>query len=330
MPTLCVIPAKGLSTRLAGKNILPFEGHPLIAHAIRKGQKSGLADTICVSSETPEIIDIAQRYGAETPFVRPRSLSVDPATIVDVCLHAVDWYAEHDSRNFDTIVVLLATSPLVRLEMITEAFNTFTKARGNSCLLSVSPTEQPPYTTQQISPQGYLVPLFPDSAYAQAKSNECPQAYHSNGCVAVANVAWLRQQNSFYVDDDRFHNPRLASIDIDTEEDYKIRRWRVAIRSCWIQDYSMNIPYSVGSAIERSGWPTLIRDGRYGPNSWRRYRACPPHRDQSRRVWGGRRKIQVVDYDLPMADRSATYTYATADGPREETLRDFRRFARTG
>lgn len=223
MSTLCIIPAKGLSTRLPRKNVLPFEGHPLIAHAIRKGLASGLVQNVCVSTEDAEIMETAKAYGAQAPFVRPPSLSVDPATIVDVCLHALDWYTEHQGIQYSKILVLLPTSPLVPLHILHEAWQTFMNAGGTSCVLSVSTTEQPPYTTQRITDDGYLAPLFANSEYANAKSNECPTAYHSNGCIAIADVEWLRRHNSFYAQDTTaFVTPRIFAVDIDTEEDYKM------------------------------------------------------------------------------------------------------------
>jgi CMP-N-acetylneuraminic acid synthetase len=220
---ICVIPAKGLSTRLPRKNVLPLAGHPLIAYAIRKGLTLGLFDRVVVSTEDDEIMEIAARYGADVPFRRPRELAVDPATIADVCVHLLDWYEAEQGLGFDTLVLLLPTSPLVLKSDIAEAITDFEAHGSQGCLLGVCQTEQPPFTTQLMEPDGRLQPAFPDSPYKDSKSNECPPAFHSNGCVAVVESRWLRQRGSFYGPETRgFVMPRIRSVDIDTREDYEL------------------------------------------------------------------------------------------------------------
>lgn len=220
---LCIIPAKGLSTRLPRKNILPLDGHPLIAHAIRKAQRLGLFKRIIVSTEDGEIAEIARRYGAEVPLMRPRELSVDPATIADVCIHMLDWLQDNQGETYDQLVLMLPTSPFVLIDDIRTAIADFEANESNACLLGVCRVDQPPFTTQLMDEDGVLRPAFPDSAYVDSKSNECPPAFHSNGCVAVVSPAWLKANGSFYGPGTRgFVMPRLRSLDIDTREEYEM------------------------------------------------------------------------------------------------------------
>lgn len=220
---ICIIPAKGKSTRLKRKNILPLNGHPLIAHAIRKALSIPVFDEVVVSTEDTEIAEIAARYGASVPYLRPDELAVDPATIADVCVHMLNWMQSERSQYYDQMVLMLPTSPLVLKSDILGAIKNFEAAGSIGCLLGVCQTDQPPFSTQLMDDEGNLRPAFPDSPYAHMKSNECPPAYHSNGCVAVVDTEWLLRENSFYGDGTRgYPMPRLRSLDIDTREEYDL------------------------------------------------------------------------------------------------------------
>lgn len=222
---ICMIPAKGASTRLPRKNILPLGGHPLLAHAIMKARRIEGIERVAVSTEDAEIAEIAQRYGGDVPFMRPAELSVDPATIADVLVHMLDWYRDERGETYDQYVLLLPTSPLVLVADVRAAIEDFERHGGVGCLLSVSPTEHPPFTTQLLTDEGYLRPAVPESPYRHKKSTECPPAYHSNGCVCVGDADWLREHHSFYGPETRgFVMERLRAVDIDTAEDYALAK----------------------------------------------------------------------------------------------------------
>ncbi len=220
---ICIIPAKGTSTRLPRKNALPLDGHSLIAHAIRKAIKLELFERIVVSTEDEQIAQIAADYGAEVPYMRPPELSVDPASIANVCVHMLDWLRDKEGAEFDTLVLMLATSPLVILDDIRGAIADFDAHGGRGCLLGVCQMDQPPFSTQLMDEDGRLRPAFPDSPYVDKKSNECPPTYHSNGCVAVVQTDWMKANQSFYGPGTRgYVMPRSRSIDIDTREEYDL------------------------------------------------------------------------------------------------------------
>src|SRR3989344_8959865 len=88
---LCVIPARGGSKRLPGKNIKKIGGKPMIAHAILAAKKSKYVDRVIVSTDDPAIIKVAKRYGAEVPFIRPAELASDTAGTLPVLQHAVAY-----------------------------------------------------------------------------------------------------------------------------------------------------------------------------------------------------------------------------------------------
>ena len=104
MITIAIIPARGGSKGIPGKNIAPLLGHPLIAYSIAAAHASrGVSRTI-VSTDSEEIAAISRRYGAEVPFMRPAELSTDISTDRDFLIHAINWLKEHE--NYGPIVWL--------------------------------------------------------------------------------------------------------------------------------------------------------------------------------------------------------------------------------
>jgi len=109
---LAIIPARGGSKGLPGKNIKELCGKPLIAWSIEAGLKSKYLDEVVVSTDYPSIADIAKSYGASVPFLRPDFLASDIATSFDTVKHTIDFYKNELDREFDYIVLLEPTSPL--------------------------------------------------------------------------------------------------------------------------------------------------------------------------------------------------------------------------
>ena len=114
--TLCLIPAKGCSTRLPRKNLLKLGNRTLIEHAIDKAKNVRTFSTICVSTEDVEIRDVSISAGAEVPFIRPEYLSNDPSTIVDVVLHAINFYKHNQHKDFKYELPQLEDSYATRLK----------------------------------------------------------------------------------------------------------------------------------------------------------------------------------------------------------------------
>ena len=108
---LGLITARSGSKGLPKKNIKPLLGKPLIAWSIDVGIKSNYIDDLVVSTDCHEMSRLAKKYEAEAPFIRPKELSTDSASSVDVILHAINWLEKRD-RFYDLVVLLEPTSPL--------------------------------------------------------------------------------------------------------------------------------------------------------------------------------------------------------------------------
>jgi CMP-N-acetylneuraminic acid synthetase len=217
---LAIIPAKGGSTRLARKNIKFFLGKPLIAYAIENAINLGECERICVSTEDEEIAQIAREYGAEVPVMRPEHLVMDPATVVDVCLHLLGEL-EKKGEVYDELIILLPTSPLCEASDVKKAYEKF-KERDGAFLMSVTEYEHPPFNALQYDIDGiYLRSCFPESEYKHTKSTECPKALHSNGAIVIVNVAAFKMAKTFYSDNLlAYEMPADRSVDIDTSFDF--------------------------------------------------------------------------------------------------------------
>ncbi|MDR3176000.1 MAG: acylneuraminate cytidylyltransferase family protein, partial [Desulfovibrio sp.] len=156
MRNLALIPARGGSKGLPGKNIKEFAGKPLIAWTITAAKEAGCVSSIVVSSEDAEILETSRRWGAETPFVRPMSLAGDTSSSMDVVFHALDYF-EKNGIYYDAVILLQPTSPLRSGRDIEEAFRIFQNTRAPACI-SVTPCAHPPQWNCGIS-GGRIVPF---------------------------------------------------------------------------------------------------------------------------------------------------------------------------
>lgn len=113
MKALAVIPARGGSKRLPGKNIRDFAGKPMLAWSVEAALQSGLFDTVIVSTDSEEIAEVARTAGASVPFLRSARTADDHAIILDVMAEVVERY-EAEGHRFDRLCCILATAPLLR------------------------------------------------------------------------------------------------------------------------------------------------------------------------------------------------------------------------
>lgn len=133
MPTLAVIPARGGSKGIPGKNLKPIADKPLIAWSIEAARQARTPMTVLVSTDDPDIRSVAEQYGAECPFLRPAELATDTAATEPVLAHALDWYAERGDK-FDTLVLLQPTSPVRLPGTLDAAMRQFAEKQADSLL----------------------------------------------------------------------------------------------------------------------------------------------------------------------------------------------------
>ena len=219
METLAIIPARGASKGLPGKNILPLAGIPLIAHTIKAAQESNSVNRIIVSTDDDDIAQVAQDAGAEVPFTRPAHLSDDNASGIDTCLHALQYVNEELNYHPERLLYLQPTSPLRTSADIDAAVQLLKDKKADSVVGLKSVTEYPQWM-QTIDNEKRINPRFPNLETANTRQN-LQETYILNGAIYLSTTKALKQYQSFYGGDTRgYLMPADRSIDIDNLQDF--------------------------------------------------------------------------------------------------------------
>lgn len=213
---LVVIPARGGSKGLPGKNILPLANKPLIAWSIEVACACPEVDRVIVSSDDAQIIKTARSLGCDVPFVRPASLANDKASAIDVIIHALETLPE----SYDWVVLLQPTSPLRLASDITACLETCLSHNAPACV-TVVPTKSPFWSYFLATDQRMTPVLGTDNTLVGRQ--QLPPAYTLNGGVYVAKSDWFRKNRTFVSGATRAYiMPVERSVDIDTIVDFKL------------------------------------------------------------------------------------------------------------
>ena len=217
---LAVIPARGGSKGVPHKNIRDLDGKPLIAYTIEAAIKSKVFDKIVVSTDSSEIAEIAQRYGAEVPFIRPKDLSGDFSSSDDVVLHAIDYF-KRKGKEFEYVCKLQPTSPLRNETHIMEAYQLLKDSNSNF-VVSVCECEHSPLWTGTLDEKKSLN-RFINEYVKGACRQKLPKYYRLNGAIYMGKTEALEDNKSFFgKNGTAFIMNQEESIDIDSLLDFKI------------------------------------------------------------------------------------------------------------
>lgn len=215
MKTLALIPARGGSKGIPRKNIKLIAGKPLIVWTIEAALRSTLLDAVVVSTDDPEIADVARRAGAQVPFLRPAVLAQDHTPGLDPVIHALDQLP-----GFDSVLLLQPTSPLRGTEDIDNCLRVASESSAPS-VVSVTEPDTHPYWTYVLTADQTLQRLI--EAEPVARRQDLPAVFAINGALYFADAAWLRESRSLVNRQTRaFVMARERSIDIDTPLDWRI------------------------------------------------------------------------------------------------------------
>lgn len=216
---LGLIPARGGSKGLPGKNIRPLAGVPLIGWTLRPARESGALERILVSTDSPEIAAVAEELGAPVPWLRPAELAEDLSPSIDFVLHALDRLKADEGWEPDAVMLLQPTSPFRSADSIRRAAETFA-ASGAESLASVSPVETHPWMCYFLDAGGRLRRAVPDAPEV-LRRQDLPPAYAPDGSIYVTAPRLLRERRGFLEPGTvAFLTPPGESADIDTAEDF--------------------------------------------------------------------------------------------------------------
>lgn len=202
MEILGIIPARGGSKSIPGKNIKRLLGKPLIAWSIEEAKKSKLLSRVIISTDDEEIARVAREYGGEVPFLRPAEIAKDNSTDVEFILHTLDWLKENEDYAPEIVLRLPPTSPLRTAQHIDEGIKKLIDAPEADAVRPICEAPKHPYKLWQISEdKKFLKPFLPESFTGFGEPHNLPRqlfpkVYVHTGAMDVIRVSMIREQKS--------------------------------------------------------------------------------------------------------------------------------------
>jgi CMP-N-acetylneuraminic acid synthetase len=229
---LAVIPARGGSKGVPRKNIRPVGGKPLIAYTIEAALAARhLLHRIIVSTEDTEIAEVAWKYGAEVPFLRPAELADDKAPMVPVLQHAVQFVEQQDNIRLDWVCLLQPTDPLRSVKDIEEAVCLARTGDCDSIISVVQVFAVHPILMKRIE-HGRLLPYCIEEKEGTRRQDYQPPAYMRNGAIYLTRRNVLMEHNSIWGKTIcPYIMPPERSVGVDSELDMKLVELLIAERT---------------------------------------------------------------------------------------------------
>lgn len=224
---LAIIPARGGSKGVPGKNIKPLCGKPLIVYTIEAAMAAKSVDRIILSTDDLQIAEIAGKYDIEIPFMRPAHLAQDDSLAIDNYIYTLDRLNAESSEQFDDFIVLQPTSPFRTEVDIDNAIKLFHEKNADS-VISVCEASHPPIWAKKISPSGILKDYF-DIDIGNRNRQELEKAYMPNGSIFILKLSFLKNHYIYYSDKTyAFIMSPERSIDIDSPLDFEFAEFLVS------------------------------------------------------------------------------------------------------
>lgn len=217
---LAIIPARGGSKGLPGKNIRGLCGKPLIAWSIDAGLNSSSIDEIVVSTDSGAIAEISKKYGASVPFLRPAELASDTATTFDAIKHTIDYYKNNLHKTYDYIVLLEPTSPLREKNDLDKMIRKIVALEDDfDAIVSIGEVHEHPSIMKQVDGE-IIKPYCAELAMASRRQDNQP-AYFPYGVAYIVKTKTLLEEKTFYPERTMHHIiKRYQCYEIDDIYDF--------------------------------------------------------------------------------------------------------------
>ncbi len=215
---IAIIPARGGSKRIPHKNIKKFYNKPMIAWSIDAAKTSALFNHIIVSTDDPEIAEIARQCGAEVPFIRPTALSDDYTGTTEVIAHAVQWVLKQ-GFPVTAICCIYATAPFLQAIDIQRGLELLESGDWEYSFTATDFAYPIFRSFEQLNTGGVKM-FFPE--HFPTRSQDLPKALHDAGQIYWGRPsAWLDEKPIFTQNSIPIIIPRWRVQDIDTEDDWE-------------------------------------------------------------------------------------------------------------
>lgn len=220
MKRICTICARGGSKGVKNKNIRELLGRPLLAYSILQAREAKLFDVVAVSSDSKEILQVAEQWGADIMVQRPLNLATDTAAKVPAIQHCVKE-AERDRKTiYNTVVDLDVTSPLRLAADICAAVELLESKKVSNVITGMPARRSPYFNLVEIDATG-VVRLSKKLDKPIVRRQDSPKCYDMNASIYVWQREALFENASVFNDDTLLYvMPEERSIDIDSEQDF--------------------------------------------------------------------------------------------------------------
>jgi len=217
MNNIALIPARGGSKRIKNKNIVEFEGIPIIGHAIKLALETKVFDDVIVSTEDERIRSISLEYGASVPWTRPIELADDFATTSEVMRNAAEEILKIYPET-NNICCIYPATPLLDQESILNAYELFIMS---NCDFTFPSIEHPIYRTFTLMNENMVKLNFPE--YSQTRTQDLGKTYIDSGQFYWGKIdAWLNKREILGANSNTIVIQKYSAIDIDSEEDFDL------------------------------------------------------------------------------------------------------------
>ena len=214
---IAIVPARGGSKGLPGKNIKNLLGKPMIAYTIEEALKSAYIDEVIISTDCEEIEKVALAYGAKSLFLRPSFLASDTANAVDNYIYTIDRLNKEFGYSIKEFVLLQPTSPLRKTTDIDGAIEMFKNKMADS-VVSYTEEHHPIEWHKYITENGKFENIFEEKLLNR---QDIKVSYYPNGAVFVFNYDLIKEKKYYSDNSFAYIMPRFRSVDVDTIEDFK-------------------------------------------------------------------------------------------------------------
>lgn len=217
MSTIAIMPARGGSKRIPGKNIVDFFGRPLMCHALEAARSSGLFDLIHVSTDDQAIAQAARDAGFEPDFLRDPQLADDVTPLMPVLKWVLEQYADR-KRTFDTVCLLMPTAPLIDSSDLQGAMDLYRRHHGSCGVIAVARFPVPVEWAMRLGRDGAII--FREPGKDKVRSQDLEPAYYDTGTIMLMPAGMvLGRSTPRYVG---FELDRAKAVDIDDVHDLEL------------------------------------------------------------------------------------------------------------
>ena len=219
---LAIIPARSGSKSVVDKNIRLINGKPMLAYSIEHAKQSRYINRIILSTDSVKYQEIGQKYGAETPFLRPSEYATDTALDIDVFYHALTYLKEKENYVPDIVVQLRPTYPIRNVQDIDNMIEIALSDSNIESVRSIAEAKEIPFKMWTMNDNGKLNSICKSipECYNMPRQ-ELPKAYYQNACIDVIRANVILEQKSMS-GKNIFGYLMKNNFDIDTEEEFKI------------------------------------------------------------------------------------------------------------